>query len=567
MSVEGTNINPQSIKEINTILDQAVKSKTGGPHVYVVIHSQSKLVGLTYDKNLASSMKEVAFWMHDISQKVFQDPSMNRDEIRKLRHNFNKLKLNLKGSERKEERGILQRISEFVSFIFFGKTTKLIEKTEENLDKGLSSYGKEQVRNKQDESIVTRTIDYAKHAERRLEAQKKAEVDIDQLEKIKDLENLEMRDIEKAFSEELFKVFNPRWAHEKVACALVTEVFEDMLQSLSDKVESGESSPAEAIAQFKSGLVDEIHKKNRIKHELDRETFRDLMGTKVKDGLGDKISNDIDLSLPKIKELIKKYNEDKWTEGQIEILEYDIMNDLHFEKMEAALNVITSRDAFQGALIRYFNQINHSAIDTAERGIISSKPDIRPSAPEPPKQPPSASKSRTSEPSKQPPSASKPNASAPPKQPQASAAKSAAKNVAKSAAKDPAKTQDKQLPYEQLQKEISIIKADLVKCFQDKYQSSRRDNPLRRFHISSLFDLPTEKIARDRFQNWFNAVKSKLEALKEAIGSSMENFDSYVRNADHAELQLLAVFQLKNEKWENEKTRNELLARIDKVKG
>lgn len=176
----------------------------------------------------------------------------------------------------------------------------------------------------------------------------------------------------------------------------------------------------------------------------------------------------------------------------------------------------------------------HSAINTTAQGIISPKPgDIRPTTSVLPQQQSSISK--------------------PPEQPQPRASKSASK------------VKDEPLSYDQLQEEIPKIKADLEQTIKEKFNLSHSrtiDNPLKHYKLES-FDFPVDKTAQIRFQIWFNAVKSKLGALKEAM-ASMENYDSYQRNVDRADKELFKVFQLRDAAWENEDTRKYLLEKIKK---
>jgi hypothetical protein len=348
----------QRIDAINYALSQAVESRKQGNaegRTYLVIDTKTGMIGTTSDKTQASSMKQVMSTMNELSREIFNDrgdQSLNRDSIKKLRSNFSTFMRQYENKERGFFGKIAHQISSFVNGFF-----KLDEQINDNLDHRLAAYGlKEQVK-KNGETII-KTVAYEKKQPEIVLQRKMAEEGINQLDKIKDAPNLSPLRISKAFGEELNKAFESKWGYEKAASAFVIASFDTLLSDLTDQVENQQLSPEEAAQKFLSQLKDHILKNNEEKLELDRETFRDLVGDWVQDGKGSKRPDSLDMSDPAFKKLVKDYNSGDWKVGEERTLTQKVMNDETLKKMLNALDTTLNNETFEALLTHYFSQIS-----------------------------------------------------------------------------------------------------------------------------------------------------------------------------------------------------------------
>lgn len=349
MNIQEPDPSMQKIQEVNAALDKVIKSqKNINGHVYLVINSKTGKIETTNDKAQASSMREVLIMLDELTKTSLTnaDIKSNRQAIYELRPKFDTFMKTYENKERKFFPKILYKIVSFVRGIF-----QLKEQIQENIDNRLAIYGYKNKGEKNEKSMG-----YAKYAERELYKRKMQEGSVNQFDKIKDSSDLDILAISKAFDEELYKEFSPRWAKEQGAVEFVSGTFGDVLTELTDQVESEQFSAEEAKAQFFSLLKGRLLQKNRETLELDRETFKDLVGSRVKDGKGVKVPKDMDVKSEEVLKLITDYNTGVWQEGE-KTLTKDIMDEEMFAKMNQALSKILDTGIFKTVLNNYFSQV------------------------------------------------------------------------------------------------------------------------------------------------------------------------------------------------------------------
>lgn len=352
---------PQDIKDINFVLEWALHSKSS-KRLYVVIDPRTNSIGLTQNKKLATPTKKIAIWVNQFSKQAVQNNSVDRSALRSLNDRLFEV-----GKMFKNSKGFFQKI---IDRIFGDKISKDIDETYVGIEKRLATYGMQKrpkffvefdkagKREKKSHKDMEQTLSYEKHAQNIKADKLKQDGIIDHFEKVKNLEDPSAQDITRAFNDQFSKVFDAKWAPEKAAYMLVTSVFDDLLQEDSDLIET--MSPEETLSWFKKQLLLNIVAKNSETLVMDRDTFRDLMGNKVKDGMGNKIPESIDTGSSQVRKLIKEYNENSWTNGMEKTLEYDIMDGKSLAKMKSALLPIINSEDFNSALLKYFSHLKDS---------------------------------------------------------------------------------------------------------------------------------------------------------------------------------------------------------------
>jgi len=399
---------PQNIGDVNAILGRFAESRQ--PNVsnvqgrlYLVIDARTNTIGLTSDKRHASSLKEVAGWINEFAQKTLSSGPATREEINDLRARCHVLVESLPKT----------RLQKIAGVLFGYKTAKeAIQQVGYAIDDHLSSYGKVQ----KSRTLVdfsdpknpiksTREMDkslsYADYGER--QAKLKSDVR-NNFEKTKDLEEIDQEDITGAFNDELAFGLYPKFPADRNMHRLATGAFEDLLDQFSEDKRG--LSPAELLTNFKSQLRAAIEKRNHVRESVGRDTFRDLMGNKVKDGKG-KPADDIDLN--SVKQLIQEYNDGTWPPEEERMLEYDaIPPDKLRKKMQLLASIIDS-EAFHGVMLKYFGSLPLSEEPPADLDQLAESRKTETPAPS---RPPPESRAEASAP-RSPPESRKAEAHAP----------------------------------------------------------------------------------------------------------------------------------------------------------
>lgn len=349
---------PQNIKDINAIFNRLETSRSPNilktqRRLYLVIDTQTQMLGLTFDKKNASSLKQVARWINEFTQKTLSSDSVSREEIKNLRERCSIFAESLPET-------LFQKT---LNLLFDYRTEKgAAKETCYTLDDRLADYGKRQrqrvlvdlsdpnnpIKHNQE---VSETISYATHGE--MQANSKDRVK-NSFEKIKDLEKPDEEEITEAFNDELGAKLSSKWASDRAIHKLVTGVFQDLLNQFSKS--QGEWTPEELLADFKKQLGTAIEKRNHVSESIDRDTFRDLIGEKVNDGKR-KPADDINLSSQGVKKLIEEYNNGNWLPNEERLLEYDVMNTDDKDKLQKIVEPILNSEAFDTTIINYFKRL------------------------------------------------------------------------------------------------------------------------------------------------------------------------------------------------------------------
>lgn len=387
-------INLEIIKDINKQLDVVVKQgHTHEGRFYIVVDPKTFDISLTPIKSMASSMKEVAQWMDQVSQKILQNPErLNRADLVKLQHNFQELTKLYQTKERGFFTNIAYKVYNLLTstnklMIESGAKLKSIKTAiKEEEAKPEKDYGKVEkfrklIKNIDEEVVIKRedfqtqdavvdsSIEYA-DSQGHVRAKKRYEISkTNQLEKIQADEDLDFDTLLKATQVEFDKEFKnsvppARMVNRsvsnmfKLSSGLVKGLLYDVLDEVSRDVESNQLNREEALQKFKTLIKTDILDKNHETLEVDRSTFRDLVGSLVKDGnTGMGPIETIDLDSPQVEKLVKDYNDDSWVEGEERPLEYTLMDDKMIGEVDTALNNLFNSPSFNEAVLNYFHQI------------------------------------------------------------------------------------------------------------------------------------------------------------------------------------------------------------------
>lgn len=341
--------NAQNIDEINKALEQTVQSrkqagKTG--HIYMRIDSKNQQIELTTDKKLASSMISINHFFYKYSKQVAEDRSIPRIEVKNLRHNF----IHLSKAYVDKERSFFGKIF----YIFSSYIAKFLRnETVYKLDQHLHNY-----------QAGEQTLRYDKYAENIVNEKMAAEANINQFNKIKNNDYLNINLISKAFERELNKDIKTVFSRDKASFEYILGCFDDLLNQLSTQVEQGGITSQGAVNQFEAYLATQLLAKNTEHLEVDRETFKDLVGKRVDGGIGSKIP--VSLGMTKeIKDLIAEYNDDTWVDKKDEkgevinprTITYDRIEEDQMGKISNALSKIINNEDFKATLVNYFSQV------------------------------------------------------------------------------------------------------------------------------------------------------------------------------------------------------------------
>lgn len=337
--------NPQTIGEVNAIFDQVVisrlsSSKNKSGRLYFVIDKHTNMVGLTSDKAHASSIKQFAGWIDESIKHTETSGPTNRLELRNLQERLNTFAKPLPLTW-------LEKIKNFFG-IKFESNKEAVEKVVHNIDERIAA----------DPTYPQKVISYSEDvvgSEGKPPLKQKHVQHVQTFESISNSQNIDFNDFTNAFSAQVGEIgrLNPNWSSHKAIHSLVTAAFNDLIGSFFDT--HSELSPEDMVRQFKLELSKLIEDRNHVSHMVDRDLFKDLMGIKVKGGKN-RPAEEIDSTLPNIKELIKAYNEGTWKEEE-RLLEYDIIPEENVAKKDSILNSIFNDANFDQALGRYFEAL------------------------------------------------------------------------------------------------------------------------------------------------------------------------------------------------------------------
>lgn len=332
---------PQELNEINAILKRAAQSNG---KVFLVLDPKSQMIGTTRDKDKASSMKEVASWLHSVAQSVGKERRGERKDLNLLRANVMVIE-----NGYRYKRNFIQRIFDRVM-----GTDQAIKNLNEHLDNRLSDYGTY----KKQEKIKSSTYQKAgglRKGEKELEA-------MNQFAKLRDLSRVSMTRLEKAFESELAKVYPYRMGATKDAYNTVNAFVDQGFRLIAQQPGL---HPKEAFNKFKWRLLQEMTANNRVVLNMDRAIFADIMGDRVKnltvEQLADadfRLPEGIDVSSPEVKKMLQEYRDGTWKDDEERILTYDVMNPKEFGRMEQALNKIFNDENFQEAFSHWYNGLS-----------------------------------------------------------------------------------------------------------------------------------------------------------------------------------------------------------------
>lgn len=138
----------------------------------------------------------------------------------------------------------------------------------------------------------------------------------------------------------------------KAALAFLENLFSDLLHEGADRVEAKEMTPQQIVDSLLPRMRQLITKKNHETVTVNPAEFRDLVGSKVKDGSG-KIQTSIPMSA--VRALIAEYDAGRWTNPEDErSFSYDNIDASLMKKAEEQLTAILENPQFLNALRRYF---------------------------------------------------------------------------------------------------------------------------------------------------------------------------------------------------------------------
>lgn len=353
------------IDSMSSALEKAIKSRQQGTlqgHEYLVIDSKGQ-IKTTTDDTKASSMKKILVTLNELSEEILKDAdvlSIDRAKIFELRGRLDTFIQQYEDKDRGPFGNLVHCIIYYVN-----NFSELTQQTQENLDKRLATYGhkKGKLRPIDSEkrelgSITTqrKSIAYATYANFKNIERKRQEQNINQLDKIKNSTNLSILRISKAFAKELKKGFPVQWANEKSAFSFVTRSFYDVLEQLTNEVQSKKISSEDVAKTFSLRLFNYLLEKNRYQEEIDRTTFKEVIGSLL--GGKGQPADDINITSVDIAKLITDYKDKTWKENEERMLIYDIMDKEIFSKMEKALIPIIDSETFVNVLTNFFSQIS-----------------------------------------------------------------------------------------------------------------------------------------------------------------------------------------------------------------
>lgn len=365
-----SNLRNSYINTVNNAIKKVVNSQHSvqDGRLYFIVHKDTGSFGLTTNKKQASSVHEVVSWIHEISENIFNHPEnyIERKAILKLSNNTNTFLKQFKQSQTSTEKNyFFDRIFRALSFFFQGKSIEgLIDNIQENLEKSLYTYGHSEKtyvpvdpETKQTRAPLTirTTVKYSAEARKQRNRKRKAEFanGITVWNKLTK-SNISIKRFSEAFSSHFYEVFKNQIKDKK------DEVLYDFVESLFFEFlnqNKGRTSSTRAIKTFKDKFIKLIVKKNHQKMQgIDREIFRDIVGTLVHDGRDMRPAKDLPCDHPTIKQWIRDYEDRTWKSKEVREFRYDLMDKKKLKSVTAAVKEVMDRKAFKKALAMYIKE-------------------------------------------------------------------------------------------------------------------------------------------------------------------------------------------------------------------
>lgn len=341
---------------------------TGGDDYHVLV--SGKLAGRTTDKEKASDFKAI----NSFVKKILSNKNLTASQLVKLRKDFRLLSNTKAHWFNKIRAYFTQRaIDDNLKVRFSAQSMRGDARDIESVSTEVRhDYGTTANPRNKDKK---KTLTYEKFApaERGKELQAKAEKlalsEQSYLEEYNSSGEVSSKMLIDAFSEDLRielmrkgegnkSLFQIDFLTQKDAYNYTCHIFEEVMNALSEDVEEGRLTPQEAVAAFKERFIQEIAAKNAETIKVDRDTFRDLVGKKVPDGFGDKITIPV---TPQLKQFIKDYKDGTWKEGEERGFSYENISKDIKESERAHLNTslekLAGSENLQKALLAYFQSV------------------------------------------------------------------------------------------------------------------------------------------------------------------------------------------------------------------
>jgi len=306
----------QSPAEINALMSQAYESQKGelAGHLFFSISSTSKKLELTKDTNTASSIKEVAVFLNRIAIDDVDHPVLLEfyENVRRLN--------NKKGGN---------LVSSTSNWPWSEDVSNLFNQTLDKVENGLYQYVLDGKRLNYEKFYNKSTMLSKFTLEETITKTKSS-----YLSKLIDENDIDIDNIVDSFSNDLRRIFNPKFFSEKEGCVLVTGLFQDLLNEITYNVANKAISPEKATPFFLEKLKMKIKEKNHEILDFDRELFKYVVGNKVTYGYGVSALDITDT----VKKMIKQYNDKSWKVDEVKTITRQILNDKMMLKMDNSLN-------------------------------------------------------------------------------------------------------------------------------------------------------------------------------------------------------------------------------------
>lgn len=310
---------------------QSLIQATSRENAYVVISGQ--LAGVTKDKKLASNFSVINSFIRTILDQKDALKLKNKD-IASLKRSFNKICKTQ------------ARWYNFISIIFTRMYLKSALKpisfstttSTKIYDYGKNSNGK--------------SLTYACDRENKLKQTPKED-----LSAYNQSGDVDFHKLSRAFQTELKKKFTVKFEAERIAYDHICCTFDELIDELANKIECKELTPSAAKEAFKEQFMPKILAKKTSTDEIDRPTFIDLVGERVKGGKGSGLSENMPFT-PQIKQLINDCNDGQWATDELKVLTYDYITPEKMAKVRREVVAICEPNSgLDQALLAFFESL------------------------------------------------------------------------------------------------------------------------------------------------------------------------------------------------------------------
>jgi hypothetical protein len=146
------------------------------------------------------------------------------------------------------------------------------------------------------------------------------------------------------------------------ALEFVERAFYEAVNETAEEIKNGKIGVEDAILRVEEKIGDYMIKNNRETIEVDREAFRDLMGSLAKAGIGNKSPH---LHSEQLKRLIQEYDNGTWQDEKDENgeathlrkIEIENLSPQLFNKLNRFLTLLFESNAMKELLTNYFNSV------------------------------------------------------------------------------------------------------------------------------------------------------------------------------------------------------------------